>query len=275
MSLKSALIVPLFIGLAGSSFAQTLPQPDGYDTLVETAPVDPRPYDFTILGVKPGMPIEDALALVEEHLGKELSPVGGTLQVTSPDGTVFRTELRVGYETPGISFFLRNQSQEPFDNIKIDVSTPATGSVVTAIQREVRVSASDGPDGAALQAQLEDLYGPPSDLPGGSLGQKWRWAQDLSFAPIPMPEPYDPYSYQACNHSLPNDGRYAYQLNPALGEGRKCGVSYTAEHLPKGDTITMNFRLIDHNLVVQDHDAANAQIDGKLNADTQPSDMKL
>ena len=46
-------------------------------------------------------------------------------------------------------------------------------------------------------------------------------------------------------------------------------------NLPKGDTITMNFRLIDHNLVVQDHEAANAQIDGKLNAETQPSDMKL
>jgi len=269
------LVVPFLFGVAGTCLAQTLPQPDGYDTLTETAPVAPRPYEFSVLGIKPGMPIEDALALIEEHLGKELSPVGGTLQVTSPDGTVFRTDLRVGYETPGISFFLRNQSQDPFDNIKIDVSTPATGSVVTAIQREVRVSASDGPDGAALQAQLEGLYGSPSDLPGGSRGQKWRWAQDLRFATIPMPEPYDQIAHQACAHGLPNDGRYTYQLNPALGEGRRCGVSYVAEHLPKGDTITMNFRLIDHNLVVQDHDAANAQIDGKLNAETQPSDMKL
>lgn len=255
--------------------AQYLPQPDGYDILHQTAQVLPRPYEFAILGVKPGMPIAEALALIEEHLGKELSPVGGTLQVTSPEGVAFRTELRVGYETPGIDFFLRNQSQQPFDSIKIDVSTPTSGSVVTAIQREVRVAASDGPDGAALLAQLEGLYGQPSDHPGGSLGQKWRWAMDRAFEPIAMPDDYNPVVFQACSHSLPSSGRYAYRLDLSLGESRNCGVSYVAEHIPQGETITMNFRLIDYNLLVQDHLATNAQIDEKLNADTQPSDMKL
>ncbi|MFD1883380.1 hypothetical protein [Paracoccus pacificus] len=258
-----------------NSFAQSLPQPDGYDTLNLAASVAPAPYDFAILGMKPGMPIEEARSIAEQHLGEQLLPVGGTLQVTNPNGKAFRTELRVGYETPGVDFFLRNQSAEPYDSIQIDVSTPATGSIVTAIRREVRVPASDGPDAAALRAQLEGLYGPPSEIPTSLPNPSGMWALDLDYAPIPLPEPYDPSAYSACNRGLPNAGRYEYRLNDQLAGDRKCRAIFTARHEANGDTITMWFKLIDYNLVVQDHDAANAQIDEKLNAAAEPSDMKL
>lgn len=264
------------VGSPNVVIAQSLPQPDGFETLEITAPADVRPYDFAILGVKPGMAIADALALIEDHLGKELVPVEGTLQVTSPDGKMLRTQLRVGYVTPGIDFHLRNQSNEPYDSIEIDVSTQAIGSVVTAIRREVRMSTTDGPDAAALIAQLEELYGPPSDLPSGSLGRKWRWALDQDHAPIPMPESYNQLADEACAFGLPDDGRYNYRLNPELGEERNCGMSYTAEHLTNGAaTITMSFRMIDYSLMVQDHEAATPQIDKALEVETQPSDMKL
>lgn len=260
---------------AGVLTAQSLPQPDGYDTLENAIAVPAAPYDFAILGMKPGMPIEDALSIAEQHLGEGLLPVGGTLQVTSPDGKAFRTELRVGYETPEIDFFLRNQGTEPYDSIQIDVSTPATGSVVTAIRREVRVPASDGPDAAALRAQLEGLYGPPSEIPTPLPNPSWMWALDLYYAPIPLPEPYDPTVYSPCNRGLPSDGRYEYRLNDQLTGERKCGATFSARHDANGDTITMWFKLIDYNLVVQDHEAVNAQIDEKLNAAAAPSDMKL
>ncbi len=257
------------------SVAQSLPQPDGYDTLNPAITVTPAFYDFAILGIKPGMPIKEVLSIAEQHLGEQLLPVGGTLQVTSPDGKAFRTELRVGYETPGIDFLLRNQSAEPYDSIQIDVSTPATGSVVTAIRREVRVPASEGPDAAALRAQLEGLYGPPSEIPTPLPNPSWMWALDLDYTPIPLPEPYDPAAYSACVRGLPSEGRYEYRLNDQLAGDRKCGAIFTARHDAKGDTITMWFKLIDYNLVVQDHDAANAQIDEKLKAAAEPSDMKL
>lgn len=276
MRCRSMLFFFALLGLAAPVVAQSLPQPDGYDTLTETQPASVRPYDFAILGVKPGMPIGEAVALIEAHLGQELSPVEGTLQVESPAGKVFRTKLRVGYVTPGIDFFLRNQSNEPYDSIEIDVSTLAIGSVVTAIRREVRMSAADGPDAAALIAQLEGLYGPPSDLPSGSLGRKWRWALNRDYASIPMPESYNQLADEVCAFGLPDDGRYNYRLDPELGEGRNCGMSYTAEHLTNGATaITMNFRMVDYNLMVQDHEAATPQIDKALEVETQPSDMKL
>ena len=260
---------------SGVGFAQSLPQPDGYDTLNSAITVTPAPYEFAILGMKPGMPIEEALSIAEQHLDEQMLPVGGTLQVTSPNGKAFRTELRVGYETPGIDFFLRNQSAEPYDSIQIDVSTPATGSVVTAIRREVRVPASEGPDAAALRAQLEGQYGPPSEIPTPLPNPSWMWALDLDYTPIPLPELYDPTAYSPCNRGLPSDGRYEYRLNDQLAGNRKCGATFTARHDANGDTITMWFKLIDYNLVVQDHDAANAQIDEKLNAAAEPSDMKL
>lgn len=255
--------------------AQSLPQPEGYDALTTIAPAAVSPYDFAILGVKPGMAIEDALALIETHLSKELLPVGGTLQVTSPEGKTFRSELRVSYETPGIDYFLRNQSQEPYDSVTIDVSTPAIGSVVTAIRREVRVSASEGPDMASLNAQRVGLYGPHSDLPD-AFGEMWRWALDRDYAPIPMPEPYNRLSYQACAYDLPSDGRFSYGAAPALCDDRNCGMSYTAEYSTKGAVaITMNFRLIDYNLIVQDREAAMRLIDETLNTEIEPADMDL
>jgi hypothetical protein len=273
--LACSLALPFNFIVAGLSTAQSLPQPDGYDTLTPAVTVPAPPYNFAILGMKPGMPIDDALSIAEQHLGEGLLPVGGTLQVTSPDGKAFRTELRVGYETPEIDFFLRNQSAEPYDSIQIDVSTPATGSVVTAIRREVRVPASQGPDAAALRAQLEGLYGPPSEIPTPLPNPSWLWALDLDYAPIPLPEPYDPTAYNPCNRGLPSDGRYEYRLNDQLTGDRKCGATFSARHDANGDTITMWFKLIDYNLVIQDHDAANAQIDQKLNAAAEPSDMKL
>ncbi|MFP1645441.1 hypothetical protein [Pontitalea aquivivens] len=88
-------------------------------------------------------------------------------------------------------------------------------------------------------------------------------------------EPTDPF-FEACAHGLPSEGRFDYRIAPVLGEERKCGMSYVAEYRTKGtETITMTFRLIDYNLMVQDRTAARPQIDGTLDAATQPSDMKL
>lgn len=88
---------------AAAAGAQSLSQQPGYDAFQHAFAVEPRSYEFEILGVKPGMPIDEAVRLIEEHLGKELSPLDGTLQISSPDGRTFRTELRLGYETPGVN----------------------------------------------------------------------------------------------------------------------------------------------------------------------------
>ncbi len=69
---------------------------------------------------------------------------------------------------------------------------------------------------------------------------------------------------------------YSYRLDPELGEGRNCGMSCWAEHLTNGAaTITMSFRMVDYDLMVQDREAATPQIDTALDVETQPSDMKL
>lgn len=271
-ALLSAMVA---IGLVPSgASAQSLPQPSGYDSFVVTAPAEPRPYEFAILGVKPGMPIEEALALIENHLGKELASVEGTLQITSSDGRAFKTQLRIGYETPGIDFFLRNQSVEHFDSIEIDVSTPASGSVVTAIRREVRMSASDGSDAASLLAQLAGLHGTPSETDEAPGQLTWLWAQDLTYTAIGPVGGGNVPEY-ACVFGMPENGQYSYEP-PFLSNGpNNCGVTYRVSHRSNGDTVTLRFWLTDYNLVDQDREAANAQIDEKLNAKPQASDIKL
>lgn len=267
------LVLPLLV-LAGPGLSQSLPQPDGYDSFVVTAPAEVRPYELAVLGVKPGMPIEEALAVIEGHLGKEMVPLDGTLQITSPEGRAFKTQLRIGYETPGIDFFLRNQSVEPFDSVEIDVSTPATGSVVTAIRREVRMSASDGSDAASLLAQLQAVHGAPTESATGAGDYTWLWVQDLDYTPIgPVGAVNEPV--YACDLGLPDNGRYSYDP-PFLPNGpNTCGVTYRVNHSSNGDTVTLRFWLTDYNLVEQDRKAANTQINEKLNTQSQASDIKL
>ena len=220
------------------------------------------------------MPIDDALAVIEAHLSKELAPLDGTLKITSPDGREFKTQLRIGYETPGIDFFLRNQSVEPFDSVEIDVSTPASGSVVTAIRREVRMSASDGSDAASLLAQLETVHGAPTESATGAGDYTWLWVQDLAYAPIGPVGTVNEPAY-ACDLGLPDNGRYSYDP-PFLRNGpNTCGVTYRVKHRSNGDTVTLKFWLTDYNLVEQDRNAANAQIEEKLNAQPQASEIKL
>lgn len=259
---------------AAAAGAQSLPQQPGYDAFQHAVVVEPRPYEFEILGVKPGMPIDEAVRLIEEHLGKELSPLDGTLQISSPDGRTFRTELRLGYETPGITFFLRNQDDQPFDSLELDVSTPASGSVVTAVRREVRLSASDGPDGASLLAQLEDLYGEPSETKVSPGTNSWLWATDMDYSAIPFvgggPEPR-----YACVRGLPDNGRYSYEAPFLTGGPNNCGATFGVSHRTSATTVTLNFRLTDYKLVDQDREAANSQVDEKLSATAAPSDMKL
>jgi hypothetical protein len=93
----------------------------------------------------------------------------------------------------------------------------------------------------------------------------WRRALDRDYVPIPMPDPYNRPSPHACAYDLPSESRFSYGITHALGESRKCGMSYTAEYITKGATIiTVNFSLIYYNLVVQDREAAMRQIDETL-----------
>lgn len=72
---RSPAIALLSFLVAAAADAQSLTQQAGYDAFQQTVTIEPRPYEFEILGVKPGMPINDAVRLIEEHLGKELSPL--------------------------------------------------------------------------------------------------------------------------------------------------------------------------------------------------------
>ncbi|RDD72759.1 hypothetical protein [Paracoccus versutus] len=174
--------------------------------------------------------------------------------------------------TSSITFFLRNQDDQPFDSVELDISTPASGSVVTAVRREVRLSASDGPDGASLRAQLEGLYGAPSEVETGE--SSWLWATDLDYNTIPfVGDSLEPR--RACVLGLPDNGRYSYEP-PLQPEGpNNCGAIYSVRHRASGTMVTLNFRMTDYKLVEQDLEAANSQVDEKLNATAAPSDMKL
>ena len=274
MQCKSMFYVASLLAImATPGVSQSLPQPAGNDSLVTTMSAEHRPYGFAVLGVKPGMPIAQALDLIEDHLGNPLAPIDGTLQITGPDGKAFRTELRLGYETPGIDFFVRNQSQDPFDSIQIDVSTPASGSVVTAIRREVRLSVSDASDASSFLAQLDGLHGVQTETETAPGKHSWLWALDLGYKAIPpvggiVPE-------YACPVGMPENGRYSYEP-PFLSDGpNNCGATYRVTHRSDGNTVTLTFWLTDHLLVAEDRNAANSQIDQKLNTAAKPSDIKL
>lgn len=81
-------------------------------------------------------------------------------------------------ELASLTFTLRGGG--PFAQARVTLATPASGGRVLSISRTLRQPTAELPAPAALRAQLEDLYGPPSKAetdpgPRGALRLTWAW----------------------------------------------------------------------------------------------------
>ncbi|MEO0831500.1 MAG: hypothetical protein AAFY03_13710 [Pseudomonadota bacterium] len=153
-------------------------------TLAENAltPVDPpqpRPYPYEILGLQPGDPLDDILAVYAERSADTPTSESEVLRVQSPDGNVFQFTYqkftRIG--DVGVNGRLAKADQ---DQVTAMLSSDVMEQRPMAIHRSIRQPSEELPEPLELKAQIEETYGPPSrvEINGREMTLTYAWGED-------------------------------------------------------------------------------------------------
>ncbi len=221
-------------------------------------------HPFKILDVAPGMPFEDIKEAARNHeIGLSLEAGtygirGGTKSVSYDTEISFKTPL---FESPAM---YRNLPE--YDWMKGRMSSPASGSVATYIERGFRIPMDAAPSWDSLIAQLVQSYGEPSfEKPHGN-GTYWildadgtRVDGDPSMSEGGCQIPPHAFSYQPADYFNQNFCSIVYM------------VSGTYNHMG----LTARFYIQDVALQMADMKAMSAQMDAEMNLDSKPSDLDL
>lgn len=149
------------------------------DTLTPLPAPAERPYPYEILGMQPGDPLEDVLAIYAERTDRDPTSETEVLRVQSPDGAVFEFSYqqfsRIG--DVGVHGRLANADQ---DQVTATLSSDVMDQRPMAIHRSMRQPSDELPEPLELRAQIEDTYGPPSrvEINGRSMTLTYAWSTE-------------------------------------------------------------------------------------------------
>lgn len=226
------------------------------------APAPPS-YPFRILDAYPGMTVAEAQAAVASR-ELELSETGGTLTLRSPSGASISVDMPVAFGTVGYGHPMHHRDSLDAHYVRGDLTSPASGSVISTISRTMHSPAAETPAFGAVLAQLVGLYGEPSFADGSyaiwKLDPQGNLLGDVS-----------------CSIHVSHEFRYLQPTNRDTNVA--CGVEF---RVSRGTHATLNgevgglsFTLIDHELMRRDAIAASEQLDAAMAADHEASDLDL
>ena len=256
--------------------------------LVPAVEPEPRPYPWAVLDQRPG---DDALhvqSLIEERMMIELVPERTGLRVQSPEGLEVEVTYADRLLTRGVTPAVL-RGTEPYAQARVALATPVSDGRVLSISRVLRQPTAELPAPAALRAQIEGLYGPPSraEMDGPSMRLTWAWGTegfipDLDAAPEIEARYVDTtgaartQTFRACE---PRYAELDYRFEPIstvpLMPG--CVASYSVSFRGGAELTTIGFTLTDWELVRRDRAEADRQVRALLSsgAPVAPSDLDL
>lgn len=131
------------------------------DRLTETLVPEPRPYPYAILDIQPGAEVMDAASMFGEQMMLILVPEQDALRVENGEGRAFALTFDQKLVTQGVGLHTR-MGRDPYAEITATLATKAMVGRVLRIQRTFREPNENLPEPAAILAQIEGLFGPPS-----------------------------------------------------------------------------------------------------------------
>jgi hypothetical protein len=157
MFAKAALI-SAFIALAATSA-----RAENYEIseAVDQSAVSKVDHPVDILGVTPGMPMEEANAILEKEFGGADHVMGYDLRIGPPTGQLQSQRFRS---------FLEAENGLRTDLGQIHLTSPISGNRVYAFYRRTEFRVQDGlPKIAAARAKLIEKYGQPTRTQGNAM----------------------------------------------------------------------------------------------------------
>jgi hypothetical protein len=259
----------------------------------DLTPIDapePRPYPYEILGLQPGDPLDDVLALYTERSDAAPTSESEVLRVQSPDGNVFEFTYqkfaRIG--DVGINGRLAKADQ---DQVTAMLSSDVMEQRPMAIHRSIRQPSDQLPEPLELKAQIEETYGPPSrvEINGREMTLTYAWGEDGFIAdldallPLVHEETFASGSVRRTEYSLCSNAQHyrnnvEYRFKHPRDEDIKTGciATFTVRYHGEPGSTVIGFSLEDFELGRQHMAELDRQIVGALTGEeVEASDMDL
>ena len=301
---------PTAPGIAVAPVPEAQASTEARGPLVPLPAPEARPYPYAILGVRPGMTRDEAVAALEAGAGRPLELAAETLhvRVAAPDGRAVEFAYDVSLETPkrdpyaGLRRMNDPTDVEASEHFTLTLASDVLKGRVLAVHRSLR-RLNDAPDALppreALRAQLEALYGAPSharETTGdrGTVSATWTWTwawgedgfiPDLEGQPErtlqheATPGDVRPVTYRPCAEGQRDGLAYEFEHPRPRPHSPGCVAVYRVAYSADIVSSSVAFGLHDHALGRAQRDAIDRQITNQLlgepPAPAQPSDMDL
>lgn len=280
----------LTLGLAAASMA--LPAFAENELTPLPAP-DARPYPYEILGLQPGDPLDNVLAVYAERSDAAPTSESEVLRVQSPDGNVFEFTYQQFSRIGDVGVNGRQAGADQ-DQVTAMLSSDVMEQRPMAIHRSMRQPSDELPEPLELKAQIEGLYGPPSrvEIDGRTMTLTYAWStegfiHDLDALGELIHEETRTElgrertirtTYELCGNSrhYRNDVsyRFAYPRDEEIKTG--CLATFTVTYRGEPGSTLIGFSLVDYVLGRQHMAELDRQIVEALTGrEVEASDMDL
>lgn len=260
------------------------------DSLVVMPAPAERPYPYEILGLQPGDPLDDVLAVYAERSDAAPTSESEVLRVQSPDGSVFEFtyQLFTRIGDVGINGRLAKVAQ---DQVTATLSSDVMEQRPMAIHRSIRQPSDELPEPLALKAQIEETYGPPSrvEINGREMVLTYAWSTEgfiadldalgsITYEETTSSGGKSITEYELCgsasHYRNTVEYRFEYPRDKLIKPG--CLATFTVSYHGDPGMTSIGFSLVDYELGRQHMAELDRQIVEALTGKTiEASDMDL
>ncbi|TQM93619.1 hypothetical protein [Roseinatronobacter monicus] len=259
-------------------------------------PIDPpaeRPYPYAILGIQPGDSLDDVMAVFASRSDEEPTGESDMLTVQSPDGRSFEFTFERYREIGGQTMNERVARIFKPERVRAVLTSDVMEQRPMTLTRSLNQPSADLPTAQALQAQMEETYGPPSlvETRSGGVTLTYAWGTEGFIPDLDGQTPREitflrsgfetTDSYVPCRRSggdafdTTTDYNFAYPRVRELFPD--CVAIFTISYGTRSGNTGITFRLDDFDLARQHRDALDSQIIEALTGEqtVEPSNLDL
>jgi hypothetical protein len=252
-----------------------------------------RPYPFEILGMQPGDSLDDVMAALATRSEETRTRESNVISVRSPDGRTFEFTYERFRQIGGLTFNERMAEVDFAESVTASLSSVVMDQRPVSIGRSMRLPTDQLPTAQALQAQMEEAYGPPSQVETsqGNVTIRYAWS-DEGFVPDLAGQatrditvtsnnreivvPYQPCLRTAgLDYDTDPEYSFGYPCTKELMPG--CVAVFTISHSTKPGTAAISFSIVDYDLARQHRAELDRQIVEALTGEevVAPSELDL
>lgn len=265
------------------------------DQLISVDPPAERPYPYEILGIQPGDDLDAVMQVFTERRKDEPRGESEAIRVQSPDGRVFEFTHEVQRKVGGLDLRGRMAEENYQESLSVKLATDVLNQTPMTIKRSMRLPSGELPEALALRAQIEEAYGPPSqidmDNKSGSMSLIYAWGEDGFIPDLDAQREHEitfiqsggreqTGTYRPCvgNQAYSQDVEYRFQHPRQREIMPGCVAMFRISHSGKPGTTSISFSLTDYELARINTAETDSQIIEAITGEqeeVEASDMDL